>query len=139
MVPRKKEESEPEDEEFVKVDKRAPRDEAPPEEPPAPAEPQPAAEPAPEAAPEAGGRMPLDVYSLLRMSVGMYAEQAWVHLGLRMDPTTGKTETNLPLAKVAIDILAFMTEQLQPDLDDSEKRELEQLLANLRINYVQRA
>ena len=137
MAPKGKEEPEPE-EEFVKVDKRAPRDEAAPDEPPPPGEPT-APEPPPEGPSEAGERMPLNVYSLLRMSVGMYAEQAWVHLGLRMDPTSGKTETNLPLAKVAIDTMAFITEQLQPDLDDSEKRELEQLLANLRINYVQRA
>jgi hypothetical protein len=31
-----------------------------------------------------------------------------------------------------------MVEQLQPDLDEGEKRELDVLLANLRMNYVQR-
>jgi hypothetical protein len=72
------------------------------------------------------------------MSVGMYVEQAWIHMGLRMDPRKSHVETNLPHAKVAIDTVAFMVEQLQPDLDEGEKRELDVLLANLRMNYVQR-
>ncbi len=126
----------------MKVDRRASREVE--KEAEAPASPE--AEDQPEAPPEPTGaagqpdeeRPELNVYSLLRMSVGMYAEQAWIHLGLRPDPSSGKTETNLPLAKVAIDTVTFTVEQLQPDLDASEVRELETLLANLRINYVQR-
>jgi len=126
------------DEEYVKADKRASR-EAEPAEEPAPeqprAEPQPPAEPLDE---EEGERPDINVYSLLRMSIGMYIEQAWIHLGLRMDPNKNKVEHNLPYAKVAIDTVDFMVQKLQPDLDDNEKRELDLLLANLRMNYVQR-
>jgi hypothetical protein len=133
MPPKQKPEEEPE-EEFVKVDRRASR-EAEEEAEPSPAEPP--QEPAPEA--EEGEVPEINVYSLLRMTVGMFAEQAWLHLGLRMDPRTNKTQTDLPLAKVAIDTVSFIVDQLQPDLDAAEARELEALLANLRINYVQRA
>ncbi|MGQ9733343.1 MAG: DUF1844 domain-containing protein, partial [Candidatus Zipacnadales bacterium] len=73
------------------------------------------------------------------MSVGMYIEQAWIHLGVRMYPHKHNVEQNLPLAKVAIDVVAFLIEQLQPHLDANEKKELELALANLRMNYVQRA
>jgi len=118
---------EQEEEEYVKADARASRAEA--EE-----EPEEAAPEEPE-----GDRPDITVYSLLRMSIGMYAEQAWIHMGVRMDTTKQTTETNLPLAQVAIDTAAFIAEKLQPDLDDAEKREIEQLLANLRINFVQRA
>jgi len=141
MSPREKDEREPEEEEFVKVDKRAPRDVEEPTEPaagPAEAGTEPAPEPEPATAAAGEERPELTVYNLLRMAVGMFAEQAWIHLGLRMDPSTSKTEANLPFAKVAIDTLSFMVEQLQPGLDSQDKRELEALLANLRVNYVQR-
>ena len=125
------------DEEYVKADRRASR-EAEPEEP-EPAEPSAEAQPPPEPPDEEEGERPdINVYSLLRMSIGMYIEQAWIHLGLRMDPNKSKTEQNLPYAKVAIDVVDFMVRSLQPDLDDNEKRELDLLLANLRMNYVQR-
>ncbi len=162
----KREEDELEEEEHRKVDKRASRDvtaepakeeaaEEPEEEAGEPAEgPEPEGdgtesgpgEPAmaeeQEAAPEAeqeAAAPEITVYGLLRMSVGMYAQQAWIHMGLRMDPSTQKTEQNMPLAKVAIDTVAFVVEQLQPDLTPEEKRELDSLVADLRINYVQQS
>ena len=95
--------------------------------------------PAEEAAEDEEALPEITVYGLLRMSIGMYAEQAWIHMGVRMDPRSQKTEQNLPLAKVAVDTVAFLVEQLQPDLSEGEKRELESLVANLRINYVQRS
>ncbi|MGQ9732153.1 MAG: hypothetical protein ACUVX8_12870, partial [Candidatus Zipacnadales bacterium] len=91
--------AEPENEPYVKADRRASREAA--------AEPR--QEPADEAA--AGHETPAEkpdeakavestaseapditVYSLLRMSVGMYIEQAWIHLGVRMDPHKQKVE-----------------------------------------------
>ncbi len=127
----------------MKADHRASRearDEPAEKEPrgPEPDEPEregPAAEPE---ADDGEERPDITVYSLLRMSIGMYIEQAWVHLGLRMDPNKNKVEQNLPYAKVAIDTVEFMTRQLQPDLDENERKELDLLLANLRMNYVQR-
>jgi hypothetical protein len=113
-----------EEESYVKADRRASRE----------------AEDADEesADEEAGERPDINVYSLLRMSIGMYIEQAWIHLGLRMDPNKSKVEQNLPYAKVAIDVVDFMVQKLQSDLDENERRELDLLLANLRMNYVQR-
>ncbi len=161
----KRDEDEWEEEEHRKVDKRASR-QTPAEDEAAEkgTEGAEAAEPAEEAEPEAAAAgtaeagMPeeqeeapdeegaeegpppeITVYGLLRMSIGMYAEQAWIHMGVRMDPSKQKTEQNLPLAKVAVDTVAFLVEQLGPDLTPEEKRELDQLVANLRINYVQRS
>jgi len=130
-----------EEEGYVKQDARASR--APSAEESERETPGPEAEPAaPESEPpptQAADDVPdIDVYSLLRMSVGMYVEQAWIHMGLRVDPRKGKAEPNLPYAKVAIDTVAFVVEQLQPNLDENEKRELDIMLANLRMNYVQR-
>jgi hypothetical protein len=120
---------------YVKADKRASHEadegsaeEATPEGPTAEAPPT-----------EEGERPDINVHSLLRMTVGMFVEQAWIHLGLRMDPNKNKVEQNLPYAKTAIDIVEFMIQKLEPDLDEGEKRELNLMLANLRMNYVQRA
>lgn len=124
------------EEPYVKADHRASRrseEETPQRETASAQEETPKAEKSDEGEPP-----DIDVYSLLRMSVGMFVEQAWIHLGLRMAPNKTKIEQNLPQAKVAIDTVDFMIRQLEPDLDESEKRELDVVLANLRMNYVQR-
>jgi len=132
-------EEETQEEEHTKTDTRASSqpepeaEEAPPETPPA--------EDAPTDEPPAedGERPDIDVYSLLRMSIGMYAQQAWVHLGLVKDPYKDTTEMNLPMAQIAIDTVAFMAEKLGDELDEGEKREMDSLLTNLRINFAQRS
>lgn len=164
MPPEDKREEEEPEEEHRKVDKRASRDmdaepaedraepqeeggEASEEPEPEEAEPEPSepaateeqAAPPEEAEEEEGAAPEISVYNLMRMSVGMYAQQAWIHMGVRMDPSTQKTEQNMPLAKVAVDTVAFLVDQLQPDLTPEEKRGLQSLVADLRINYVQRS
>lgn len=164
MPPEDKREEEEPEEEHRKVDKRASRDmdaapaedraepqeeggEASEEPEPEEAEPEPSepaateeqAAPPEEAEEEEGAAPEISVYNLMRMSIGMYAQQAWIHMGVRMDPSTQKTEQNMPLAKVAVDTVAFLVDQLQPDLTPEEKRGLQSLVADLRINYVQRS
>lgn len=105
---------------------------------------EPAAEAAPEAEPagaepEPESELPqVDTTGLLRMCVGMFVEQAWVHLGLRLAPGAPDTAVNLPQAKLAIDTVAYMTGALGDNLSATEKRELEQVLASLRLNFVQK-
>jgi len=107
----------------------------------------PAAEaaPAPAATPEVDPDAPveevpaLDTYALLRMCVGMFLEQAWVQLGLQLAPGARDTTTDLPQAKLAIDTVAHMRAALQGNLTPEEERSLDQALASLRMNYVQRA
>jgi hypothetical protein len=136
MPPQDKDKSDDlEEDGYVKADKRASH-EADEERPEEAAPEEPTTEPPPT---EEGERPDINVHSLLRMTVGMFIEQAWIHLGLRMDPNKNKVEQNLPHAKTAIDIVEFMIQKLGPDLDEGEKRELDLMLANLRMNYVQRA
>jgi hypothetical protein len=78
----------------------------------------------------------LDVYSLLGLLVGLVAEKAWQTLGLRTRPGTDKIETDFNQARVAIDVVGFIVEKLQPRLPDDEKRHLEGLVADLKLNYV---
>jgi hypothetical protein len=78
----------------------------------------------------------LDVYSLLGIFVGILAEKAWQTLGLRTKTGTDKVETDFDQARVAIDTVGFFAEKLQPRLPEEEKRRLEGLVADLKLNYV---
>jgi len=78
----------------------------------------------------------LDVYSLLGIFLGILAEKAWQTLGLRTKTGTDKVETDFDQARVAIDTVGFFAEKLQLRLPEEEKRRLEGLVADLKLNYV---
>ena len=78
----------------------------------------------------------LDVYSLLGIFVGILAEKAWQTLGLRTKTGTDKVETDFDQARVAIDTVGFFAEKLQLRMPEEEKRRLEGLVADLKLNYV---
>lgn len=78
----------------------------------------------------------LDTYSLLGLFVGIVAEKAWQTMGLRTKPGTDKIETDFDQARVAVDTVAFLAEKISSRLPDDEKRRLEGLVADLKLNYV---
>ncbi len=82
---------------------------------------------------------PILVASVLAMMVEQLAMISWAKLGLQPDPITGKIETDLTQAKLAIDTCADVIHRLQPELDAEDKRHMENLLRDLRINYVNRS
>ena len=86
------------------------------------------------------GEMPgLAVADILRMSAGMLNEKAWIHLGLVADPLSGRIDRNLPEARRAIDALVDIGKHLTPVADEGEKRELQVMISNLRLNFVQQS
>ena len=78
----------------------------------------------------------LDTYSLLGLLMGLLAEKAWQTMGLRTKPGTDKIETDLDQARVAIDTASFLAEKVQSRLPEEERRRLEGLMADLKLNYV---
>ena len=102
-------------------------------------------EPAPEAAAaEAPPRREmsladLTIWDTLRFVIGLFGQHAWIDLGLVVAPGDTETRLDLAQARVAIDTLDFVVRQLEPQSTEEEKREMEHLLANLRINYVQKS
>ena len=78
----------------------------------------------------------LDVHSLLGLFLGILAEKAWQTLGLRTKPGTDKVETDFDQARVAIDTVGYLSEKLLLRLPEDEKRRLEGLVADLKLNYV---
>ena len=61
---------------------------------------------------------------------------ALVHLGALDDPSTGRKEKNLPLAKQTIDILGILEEKTKGNLTEDEENLLKNILHDLRLMYV---
>jgi hypothetical protein len=91
-----------------------------------------------EEAPEDPEALEVDTYGVLRLCLGMLVEQAWVQLGVQLAPGAKETKADLRQAKLAIDTVAYLKEALGDNLRAEEKREVEQILATLRLNFVQR-
>ena len=61
---------------------------------------------------------------------------ALFHLGVVEDPSTGKKEKNLPLAKQTIDILGMLEEKTRGNLSGDEENLLKNFLTDLRLMFV---
>ena len=63
--------------------------------------------------------------------------QALMHLGEIPNPMSGKSETDVPVAKQMIDILGMLREKSRGNLDGGEQRLMEDILFDLRMKYVE--
>jgi len=88
-------------------------------------------------APEAPPLPEIQVENMLQMTLNIFAEMAWVKLGVRMD-RTGETQLDLPQARLAIDILSALVPFTEGRLDPHEVRDVHNMLSSLQLNYVQR-
>lgn len=96
---------------------------------PAPGEPigQPAAAVGPEGLP------PPSFQEIL----GILGTQAFMFLGEIADPQSGQAMLSPPLAKHYIDLLAILEAKTRGNLTEDEKSQLDQLLYEARMRYVQ--
>lgn len=81
---------------------------------------------------------PVDIYMVAAMMAEQFAEIAWQKLGLQPDVLTGTIHKDLAQAKVAIDLASYVAGVVEPQLDDDDRRQMQNLVANLRLNYVQK-
>ena len=79
-------------------------------------------------------RIELPPVSFENFVFGLY-NTALIHLGIR-DPETGKLIQNLPLARHTIDTLGMIQEKTKGNLTAPEDNLLENLLYELRMNYL---
>jgi len=93
------------------------------------------AEPTPAAQPSAAERV--DVRAVVLTCISLLASKAWEAMGLVPDPATKKIERHLDEARMAIDAAAALVDLIKEQLQDRERRELETMLTNLRLNYVE--
>ena len=70
------------------------------------------------------------------MMVEQMAAIAWSKLGLQPDMLTGQMAKDLDQAKVAIDIVGYLVALIEPKLDESDKRQVQGMVRDLKMNYV---
>lgn len=79
---------------------------------------------------------PLSIYTAIAFSLEQFVALAWQRMGLQPDIITHKMEKDIEQAKIAIDIAAHLAQALDPKLDDAERRRIQNLMTDLKINLV---
>ena len=69
--------------------------------------------------------------------VMMQAQNASLFLGLTPNPSTGRAETNLDLARMFIDQLAMIQDKTRGNLSEEESKILRNVLGNLQMAFVE--
>lgn len=73
---------------------------------------------------------------LFTQLLSVFYSSAMMALGKLKNPATDKIERNLEQAKISIDILELIKDKTKNNLTDSQKRMVEGLLTDLRLNFV---
>ena len=79
----------------------------------------------------------IDAQAVVLTCITLLASKAWEAMSLVPDPVTKQIERHLDEAQLAIDAAAALADLIRNRLPDAERRELETLLTNLRLNYVE--
>jgi len=79
-----------------------------------------------------------DLPTLFIWFISMLSGKVWEYLGLMMNPDTKEIKKDLPKAKIAIDSISFLYEQVKDELMKEDVKRIEDLLANLKMNYVEK-
>lgn len=82
---------------------------------------------------------PATVYDILVQFASILTLFAWQRLGLVVDPFTGKIQRDLSQARVAIDTLAGLVDQIGDHVIPEQQRAFRATLADLRINFVEQS
>jgi hypothetical protein len=69
--------------------------------------------------------------------VSLFSTQAMIGLGKMVNPTTGKTEKNLPAARLFIDTLEMLETKTKGNLNQDEAKLLQATLTDLRLMFVE--
>lgn len=78
------------------------------------------------------------VFDHIAVLLDQMAGVAWQKLGLQPDTVTGQIEPNLEQARTAIDVVSFLAGKLEAQLDEDDRRQVQSLVRDLKINFVQK-
>lgn len=73
-------------------------------------------------------------FSALVLSIGSTAAMS---MGLAPNPTTGKVEKNLPMAKFNIDMLVMLKDKTKGNLSAEDQNFLDMVISDLQMKFVQ--
>lgn len=80
----------------------------------------------------------LPLTTLLSWFISILNGKAWEYLGLMMNPETREINQDLRKAKISIDSISFLYEQIKGELEKEEKVQMENHIANLHMNFVEK-
>lgn len=86
----------------------------------------------------AGGMPTPQTQDVLRYSIALLSDLAWVYLGIKANPATGETTADFAQARLAIDAIEALVPVLEGKLEAHDMRDLRNMLSSLQLNYVQR-
>jgi len=96
------------------------------------------AEPTEEFVENPGPAPEMHAEDVIRFAVNLFADIAWVNMGIRANPATGDTKTDFAQARLSIDAIKALVTLTEGRLDAHEVRDLNNLVASLQYNFVQR-
>jgi len=73
---------------------------------------------------------------LFHQLLAMFQALALQQLGKLLNPISGKVERDLQQAKITIDMIGMIQNKTEGNLTDSEQTMIENILLDLRMNYV---
>lgn len=82
---------------------------------------------------------PLVVEELVVMMIDQMATVAWQKMGLQPDMLSGQIDKNMEAAKLAVDCVAALVPLVENNLDENDRREMHNLVRNLRLNFVEKS
>jgi hypothetical protein len=74
---------------------------------------------------------------LFHQLVNTFQNAAWEQLGKRLDPLTNKMEKDFEQASLSIGMLDMLSAKTQGNLSAEEDRFLQQIISDLKLNYVE--
>ncbi|MCW4039128.1 MAG: DUF1844 domain-containing protein [Candidatus Bathyarchaeota archaeon] len=77
----------------------------------------------------------LDTYVLLNLFVSILATKAWQHLGLRTASGSNTVKRDLAQARMSIDCISFLINQLKDKISAEESKRQLNLLTDLQMNF----
>ncbi len=80
---------------------------------------------------------PLETEQMLFLGLlQSFVSNAWIQMGKRENPVTGKTAVNLDEAKFTIDMLEMLEKKTQGNLSDNEQQIMSSALTELKMSFV---
>lgn len=80
----------------------------------------------------------VSVMDLLIHDIDPLIQKAWTNMGLTLPFGEKEPKVNLEDAKLAIDVVEFLASKIKPRLKEEEAKSLDNVVANLKINYVKK-
>jgi hypothetical protein len=77
----------------------------------------------------------LDTYVLLNLFVNILATKTWQHLGLRIVSGSDTVKQDLEQARVSIDCISFLSNQLKNKISADDFKRQQNLLTDLQMNF----